>query len=49
MAAIERRAQVNERRAEVNEKYLRRIAKAVGSKRKRGDSDEDDGSSGDDE
>jgi hypothetical protein len=49
MAAIERRAEVNERRAEVNEKYLRRIAKAVGSKRKRGDSDEDDGSSGDDE
>ena len=42
MAAIERRA-------EVNEKYLRRIAKAVGNKRKRGESDEDDGSSGDDE
>jgi len=36
-----------ERRAEVNEKYLRRIAKAV-SKRKRGESDDDDGSSGDD-
>ena len=38
-----------ERRAEVNEKYLRRIATAVGNKRKRGESDEDDGSSGDDE
>ena len=42
MAAIERRA-------EVNEKYLRRIATAVGNKRKRGESDDDDGSSGDDE
>jgi len=42
MAAIERRA-------EASEKYLCRIAKAVSNKRKRGESDGDDGSSGYDE